>query len=164
MSDPERGTGPDGARTPGGVAGYDGETHPSAVRRTVAAALHQPLLAALLALALVVAGVYSFRRLPVGAYPDISPPEVEIITQWPGQGAEEVERLITVPVETAMNGIPGLAVQRSISLYGLSDVRLTFRNGTDNYFAREQVFERLPGSSLASVNTISGIGHVALAA
>src|SRR5450432_465911 len=68
---------------------------------------------------------------------------VEIITQWPGQAAEEVERLVTVPVENGMNGLPGLKVSRSISLYGLSDVRLTFEDGTDNYFARQQAFERI---------------------
>ena len=77
------------------------------------------------------------------AYPDLSPPMVEIITQWPGHAAEEVERLITVPVETEMNGIPQMTTIRSISLYGLSDVILTFQNGTDNYFARQQVFNRL---------------------
>ena len=74
---------------------------------------------------------------------------VEIITQWPGHAAEEVERLITVPVEIEMNGIPRMTVVRSISLYGLSDVILTFRNGTDNYFARQRVFERMPGSQPA---------------
>ncbi|HMH25481.1 MAG TPA: efflux RND transporter permease subunit, partial [Gemmatimonadaceae bacterium] len=86
--------------------------------------------------------------MPVDAYPDISPPRVEIVTQWPGHAAEEVERLITVPVETDMNGLPGLKVMRSVSLYGLSSVRLTFTDGTDNYFARQQVFERLPDLSL----------------
>src|SRR5581483_10823572 len=91
----------------------------------------------------VVAGVYSFKRLPVDAYPDISPPMVEIITQWPGQASEEVEQLVTVPLETAMNGIPNVNVVRSVSLYGLSDVTLTFDDGTDNYFARQQVFERI---------------------
>ena len=64
-------------------------------------------------------------------------------TQWPGHAAEEVERLITVPIETEMNGLPNLVVMRSISLYGLSSVRVTFADGTDIYFARQQVFERL---------------------
>ncbi len=68
---------------------------------------------------------------------------VEIITQWPGHAAEEIERLITVPLEVEMNGLPRLRIIRSISLYGLSDIRLTFTDGTDNYFAREQAFERL---------------------
>jgi cobalt-zinc-cadmium resistance protein CzcA len=69
---------------------------------------------------------------------------VEVITQWPGRAAEEIERLITVPVEREMNGIPRLSTIRSISLYGLSDVILTYDNGTDNYFARQQVENRLP--------------------
>ena len=77
------------------------------------------------------------------AYPDLSPPMVEIITQWPGHAAEEVERLITVPVERGMNGIPRMTALRSISLYGLSDVILTFDDGTDNYFARQQVYQRI---------------------
>ena len=85
----------------------------------------------------------SLDRLPVDAYPDLSPPMVEVITQWPGRAAEEVERLITVPVEREMNGIPQMTTIRSISLYGLSDVILTFENGTDNYFARQQVFNRM---------------------
>ncbi len=66
----------------------------------------------------------------------------------PGRAAEEVERLITVPIEKEMNGIPRMTTIRSISLYGLSDVILTFQNSTDNYFARQQVFNRLPNLSL----------------
>ena len=94
------------------------------------------------------AGLWSFSRLPVDAYPDLSPPMVEMITQWPGHAAEEVERLITVPIEVEMNGLPRMTALRSISLYGLSDVRMTFEQGTDNYFARQRVFERLPDLSL----------------
>ncbi len=94
------------------------------------------------------AGVWSLDRLSVDAYPDLSPPMVEIVTQWPGHAAEEVERLITVSVEVEMNGIPGATTLRSISLYGLSDVIITFQNGTDNYFAREQVFTRIPDLTL----------------
>lgn len=115
----------------------------SIIHRLVGAALGQPLLTTIFALILVGVGVWSFTRLPVDAYPDISPPQVELISQWPGQAAEEVERLITVPTEAELNGVPGVKVMRSISLYGLSDVVLTFEDNTDNYFAREQVFERL---------------------
>ena len=97
---------------------------------------------------LIVAGTYSFQRMPVDAYPDLSPPRVELITQWPGHAAEEVERLTTLPLELAMNGTPNLQVMRSISLYGLSDVILTFDEGTDGYFARQLAFERLPDASL----------------
>ena len=103
---------------------------PSLVNRVVAASLRQRLLVMLGALAIVGIGLWSFKRLPVDAYPDLSPPMVEIITQWPGHAAEEVERLITAPVELQMNGLPGLKVMRSISLYGLSDVTLTFAAST----------------------------------
>ena len=78
---------------------------PSVMNRIVASSLRQRLLVILLTLALVVAGARSLDRLPVDAYPDLSAPMVEIIAQWPGHAAEEVERLITVPVEIAMNGI-----------------------------------------------------------
>jgi heavy metal efflux system protein len=121
---------------------------PSFVNRVVAISLRQRLLVMLGALAIVGVGLWSFKRLPVDAYPDLSPPMVEIVTQWPGHAAEEVERLITAPVELQMNGLPGLQVMRSISLYGLSDVRLTFVDGTDNYFARQRVFERIPDVEL----------------
>jgi cobalt-zinc-cadmium resistance protein CzcA len=123
---------------------------PSAIHRIVATSLRQRFLIMLGAVLLAGAGIWSFNRLPVDAYPDLAPPRVEIVTQWEGHAAEEVERLITVPVETEMNGLPGLVVQRSISLYGLSSVRITFADGTDNYFARQQVFERLPDISLPS--------------
>jgi cobalt-zinc-cadmium resistance protein CzcA len=120
----------------------------SLVNRIVGGALEQRMLVGLVTAVLLVAGIWSFRRLPVDAYPDLSPTMVEFITQWPGHAAEEVERLITVPIEVEMNGLPGLKVSRSISLYGLSDVTLTFQDGTDDYFARQQAFERLGELSL----------------
>jgi len=120
----------------------------SLINRILAFALEQPLLIVLLALALAGAGVWAYEILPMDAYPDLSPPMVEIISQWPGHSAEEVERLITVPVERAMNAIPGLVTKRSISLYGLSDVTLTFTDGTTPYFARQRAYNRLPGITL----------------
>src|SRR5208337_3563031 len=118
------------------------------IHRIVQFALQQRFLVLMLTVLIVVAGAWSFRQMPVDAYPDLSPPMVELITQWPGHAAEEVERLITVPVERGMNGIPRIAVIRSISLYGLSDVILTFRDGTDKYFARQEAFNRIAGLSL----------------
>jgi heavy metal efflux system protein len=115
----------------------------SLMNRLVGASLAQRFLVALLVLVLVGAGVHALHRLPVDAYPDLSPPSVEIVTQWPGHTAEEVERLITVPAEQGMTGIPKTDNTRSISLYGLSVVTLTFDNGTDNNFARQEVFNRL---------------------
>ncbi|HZL37550.1 MAG TPA: CusA/CzcA family heavy metal efflux RND transporter [Tepidisphaeraceae bacterium] len=122
----------------------------SIINRIVASSLRQRFLVVLAAVLLIVGGWWSLNRLPVEAYPDLSPPMVEIITQWPGHAAEEVERLITVPIEVEMNGVPAMTSLRSISLYGLSDVRVTFRDGTDNYFARQRVFERIPDLSLPS--------------
>jgi cobalt-zinc-cadmium resistance protein CzcA len=120
----------------------------SMIHRIVASSLRQRFLVILMTLVLTAAGTWSLDRLSVDAYPDLSPPMVEIVTQWPGHAAEEVERLITVPVEVEMNGIPMMTTLRSISLYGLSDVILTFRNGTDNYYARQRVFNRIPDLSL----------------
>jgi cobalt-zinc-cadmium resistance protein CzcA len=115
----------------------------SVMNRIVASSLGQRFLVVLMTLVLIGAGIRALERLPVDAYPDLSPPIVEIITQWPGHAAEEVERLITVPVEIGMNGIPQTTVTRSISLYGLSDVLITYNDGTDNNFARQEVFNRL---------------------
>jgi cobalt-zinc-cadmium resistance protein CzcA len=122
----------------------------SVINRVVASSLRQRPLVILLTLVLILAGSRSLNRLPVEAYPDLSPPMVEIITQWPGHAAEEVERLITVPVEMGMNGIPRMTTDRSISLYGLSDVILTYDDRADNNFARQEVFNRLPGLNLPS--------------
>src|ERR1700753_1164464 len=116
----------------------------------VASSLRQRMLILLLTLLLTGAGIRALDRLPVDAYPDLSPPMVEVITQWPGHAAEEVERLITVPVERGMNGIPRTTAMRSVSLYGLSDVVLTFEDGTDNYFARQQVYNARPDIDLPS--------------
>src|SRR6201986_2748646 len=117
------------------------------IHHVVQFALRQKLLVLLMVALIAVGGVISFHHMPVDAYPDLSPPMVEIITQWPGHAAEEIERLVTVPVEVEMNGVAKMSIMRSISLYGLSDVILTFDEGTDDYFARQQVFERLSGGT-----------------
>src|SRR6202795_309867 len=113
------------------------------INRIVQSALKQRFLVLMLVGFLIIAGGFSFQRMPVDAYPDLSPPIVEIITQWPGHAAEEIERLVTLPTEVEMNGVPKMSVMRSISLYGLSDVILTFDEDTDDYFARQVVFQRL---------------------
>jgi heavy metal efflux system protein len=118
------------------------------IHRIVSLALRQRFLVLILMLFLILAGSISFQRMPIEAYPDLAPPMVEIITQWPGHAAEEVERLITIPIEIQMNGIPGLDVMRSISLYGLSDVILTFHYGAGDYFSRDRAFERLSNVAL----------------
>ena len=113
------------------------------IHRIVQFALRQRPLILLLVAIISIGGIIAFHNMPVDAYPDLSPPMVEVITQWPGHAAEEVERLVTVPTEVEMNGVPKMSVMRSISLYGLSDVIMTFGEGTDDYFARQVVFERL---------------------
>jgi Cu/Ag efflux pump CusA len=99
------------------------------IHRIVQLALQQRFLVLMLTILMIVAGAWSFQQMPVDAYPDLSPPMVELITQWPGHAAAEVERLTTLPLELAMNGSPRLRIMRSISLYGLSDVILTFEDG-----------------------------------
>ena len=120
------------------------------IHRVVQFALRQRFMVLTLTLFVVAAGALSFQRMPVDAYPDLSPPMVELITQWPGHASEEVERLVTLPLEFAMNGVPNMVVMRSITLYGLSDVRLTFEDNVDPYFARQVVFERLSDAQLPS--------------
>ena len=118
------------------------------IHRIVQFALQQRFLMLMLTVLIVIAGAWSFQQMPVDAYPDLSPPMVDLITQWPGHAAEEVERLTTLPLELAMNGAPRLKVMRSISLYGLSDVRLTFDEDVDPYFARQVIFERISDATL----------------
>ena len=120
------------------------------INKVVQMALRQRFLVLMLTVLLIIAGSVSFQRMPVDAYPDLAPPMVEIITQWPGHAAEEVERLITLPLEVEFSGAPKMEVMRSISLYGLSDIRLTFGEGTDNYFARQVIFERIGDAELPS--------------
>ncbi len=118
------------------------------IHRIVQAALRQRFLVLMLTAFMMTAGVISFQRMPVDAYPDLAPPQVELITQWPDHAAEEVERLVTLPLELEMNGVPHMVVMRSISLYGLSDVILTFDDKTDDYFARQIVFQRIAQATL----------------
>jgi cobalt-zinc-cadmium resistance protein CzcA len=120
------------------------------IHRIVQFTLDQRFLVLMLTALIAVVGAVSLSRMPVDAYPDLSPPMVEIISQWDGHAAEEIERLVTLPIEVEMNGVPQLVFMRSISLYGLSDVILTFEEDTDNYFARQVVFERLSQANVPS--------------
>ena len=113
------------------------------IRRIVDFALNNRLLVAGLALLLFAAGIVSFERLPIEAYPDVADNYVDIITQWPGISAEQIEQQVTIPLEISMNGIPQVVHLRSFSLFGLSDVKLIFEDGSDNNWNRERVLERL---------------------
>src|SRR5579864_4418917 len=113
------------------------------IRRVVDFALSNRLLVLGLAFVLFAWGIVSFHNLPIEAYPDVADNYVEIITQWPGISAEQIEQQVTIPLETAMNGIPSVVHLRSFSLFGLSDLKLIFEDGTDNAWNRERVLERL---------------------
>ena len=95
------------------------------------------------ALLLLVWGAISFHNLPVEAYPDVANNYVQMITQWPGRAAEEVEQQVTIPIEIVMNGIPHLEHLRSTSLFGLSSVTLIFDDESENDWNRQKVLERL---------------------
>ncbi len=118
------------------------------IARIVAFALSQRLLVIAGALLLLAWGGVSFHNLPVEAYPDVANNYVEIITQWPGRAAEEVEQQVTVPIEIAMNGITHLSHLRSFSLFGLSAVVLIFDDGSDNDWNRAKVLERISRANL----------------
>src|SRR5689334_18017780 len=89
-------------------------------------------------------GLHALSRLKIEAFPDVTNVQVMVISLFPGQAAEEVEKQVTIPVERALFGVPNVLVQRSISSFGLSQVIVTFEDGVDIYFARQQVAERLP--------------------
>src|SRR5450631_988335 len=118
------------------------------INRIVSFALSNRFIVVVTMLGIAAWGVVSFKNLPIDAYPDLAPPRVQLVTQWPGHAAEEVERLITIPLEVEMNGIPKLDALRSISLYGLSSITMNFLYDTDPYFARQQAFERIPDAQL----------------
>jgi cobalt-zinc-cadmium resistance protein CzcA len=93
-------------------------------------------------------GVYTLSKLKIEAFPDVTNVQVMVITLYPGQAAEEVEKQITIPVERALFGVPNVLVQRSITSFGLSQVVVTFEDGVDIYFARQQVAEKLPNAEV----------------
>ncbi|WP_291983208.1 CusA/CzcA family heavy metal efflux RND transporter [Luteitalea sp.] len=112
------------------------------------AALHQRFVTLLVAVLVVALGIYSLEQLKVEAYPDISDTQVVVITLLPGHAAEEMEQEVTVPVERALNSVPNVIARRSRTIFGLSVVELTFAYGTDDYFARQVVLEKLREASL----------------
>src|SRR6201998_4181420 len=113
------------------------------IRGLVDFALNNRLLVTALAVLLLIWGAVSFHSLPVEAYPDVANNYVQVITQWPGRAAEEVEQQVTIPIEVVMNGIPHLEHLRSTSLFGLSSVTLIFADYDENDWNRQKVLERL---------------------
>ena len=111
--------------------------------RLVEMALLQRVLVCVLGVILLFGGLYAFHILNVEAYPDPSPPMIEVITQYPGWSAEEIERQITIPTEVMLTGMPGLTAIRSLSIFGLNDIKIYFDFGTNYFFDRQEVFNRL---------------------
>jgi heavy metal efflux system protein len=118
------------------------------IRKLVDFALHNRLMVLAIGIVLFAWGIVSFHRLPVEAYPDVANNYVDVIAQWPGISAEQIEQQVTIPLETVMNGIPGVAHVRSWSIFGLSTVEMVFGEGTTNFENREHVLERLSQASL----------------
>src|SRR2546427_6999046 len=106
-------------------------------------ALNQRFLSVVLGVGLVALGVWAFMQLSIEAYPDISDTQVVVITLYPGHAAEEMEQQVSVPIERALNSVPSVIVRRSRTIFGLSVVELTFEYGTNDYFARQVVLEKL---------------------
>src|SRR6516165_6524048 len=113
------------------------------VRKLIEWAVGNPLIVILLGIALAVVGAYAFLNVNVEAYPDPAPAIVEVVAQYPGASAEEVERQVTIPLEIALAGMPGLKYTRTKSLFGLSHLRNQFEYGVDFYRARQEVINRL---------------------
>ncbi len=120
------------------------------IRRLVDFALQNRFLVLAIGIMLFAWGIVSFHRLPVEAYPDVANNYVDIIAQWPGISAEQIEQQVTIPIETTMNGIPGIAHVRSWSIFGLSTVEIVFGEETTDFENRERVMERLAQVTLPS--------------
>src|SRR5437016_6425544 len=118
------------------------------IKRTVHFALHQPLFLLMMAVMFVGGGIMAFKSLPIEAFPDVSDIQVAVITLFPGHAPEEVEKQVTIPLEIALSGLPHSVRMFSHTQFGLSFMMLTFDDSVNDYFARQQVEERLRGADL----------------
>jgi len=123
-------------------------TTPNMIRRLTSFALHQPLFTLLLAVFFIAGGIWAFKTLPIEAFPDVSDIQVQVITLYPGRAPEEVEKQVTMPLEIALSGMPHSVRLFSHTQFGLSFIMLTFDDKANDYFARQQVAERLQGVDL----------------
>src|SRR3972149_2311901 len=131
-------------------------------------AIHQRWLILLAVLGMAALGIYNYQRLPIDAVPDITNVQVQINSEAPGYSPLEAEQRITFPIETAMAGLPNLGYTRSLSRYGRSQVTVVFKDGTDIYWARQLINERIqeardklpPGVSLAMGPIAPGLGEI----
>ena len=132
----------------------------------VGAALRQRVLVVILGLAVIIGGLFAYKKLNIEAYPDPVPPLVEIVTQNPGQSSEEIERYITIPIEVQMSGLPFVSSVRSISLTGLSDVKVQFTYDLNYRDAAQLVINRLnqlgdlPNGAQPILSPTSPIGEI----
>lgn len=113
------------------------------LEKIVTFALQQRVFIAVLAVIVAIGGVFAWSHLPIEAFPDVQDVQVIVVTQYPGQAPEEVERAVSMPIEREMTGVARLSQVRSVSIFGLSVVTVTFADRTDDYFARQQVLEKL---------------------
>ena len=111
-------------------------------------ALRQRFITVLIGVSLIGLGILAFQQLKIEAYPDISDTQVVVVTLFPGRASEEVEQQVTVPIERALNSVPQVIARRSRTIFGLSVVELTFAYGTNDYFARQVVLEKLRDANL----------------
>jgi cobalt-zinc-cadmium resistance protein CzcA len=118
------------------------------LNRLIDFAVHRRALTLMATFAFAVFGVVTFTKLKIEAFPDVTNVQVMIISLYPGQAAEEIEKQVTIPVERALTGVPRVLIQRSITSFGLSQVVLTFEDDVDIYWARQQVAERLPDAEV----------------
>jgi cobalt-zinc-cadmium resistance protein CzcA len=134
--------------------------------RLITFALQQRVFVIVVSAVIAVAGLYAWQKLPVEAFPDVQDVQVLVVTQFPGQAPQEVERAVTLPIEREMSGLPRMTQSRSVSMTGLSVVTLTFADRTDDYFARQQVMEKLqtvtlpPGAQPALGPLTNAVGEV----
>jgi len=118
------------------------------IRRVIAFALQQPAVVLMLAAVFIGAGIAAFRSLPVEAFPDVTDVQVTVISLFPGHAPEEVEKQVTIPLEIELSGLPNAVRMFSHTQFGLSYIILTFNDNANDYFARQQVLERLQGVDL----------------
>ena len=118
------------------------------IRRVVSFALHQPLFLILMAILFISGGIVAFKSLPIEAFPDVSDIQVAVITLFPGHAPEEVEKQVTIPLEIELSGLPHSVRMFSHTQFGLSFIMVTFDDAVNDYFARQQVLERLQGAEL----------------
>lgn len=118
------------------------------IRRLLIISLTNRVAIIIASIVLMVVGLVCFKLLKIEAYPDIADTNVIIIAKYPGRAAEEVEQQVTIPIERSLNNVPKVIARRSRTVFGLAQIQLSFQDGTDDYFARQQVIERLASADL----------------